>query len=112
MDNLPNQSQLDLLLILVCSMVVLFFIYTLINYYWSSIISCCCNKNRYQRSDTKSCLRNGNNSNDQKLMEDFLLKTSTYKRFAQEFDEDEEIVIWNNLNAQMIEEREKKVVEM
>lgn len=40
-------------------------------------------------------------------MEDFLLKTSTYKRFTQELDEDEEIVIWNNLNTQVVEKREK-----
>lgn len=99
MDNMPNEAQLNLLIFMVCSLVGLFLIYYLFNYYWSSVLSCCCSKKR----GSKICLRNASKENL-----DFLLSGSTYKRFTHELDEDEEIVIWNNLNSKLQKERQER----
>ena len=112
MDNLPNQSQLDLLLILVLSLVGLFFIYYLINYYWSNILNCCCNKER-RNGRNQTCLRNGQSRSGEegKDLNDFLLNGSTYKRFTElDQDEEEEIVIWNNLNSKLEKERKEREI--
>lgn len=101
MDKLANQWQLDLLLILVCSLVGFFIIYQILSCYWPSIKACCIKSRAKNKSRT--CLRSPSKENV-----DFLLNGSTYKRFTQELDEDEEVVIWNSLNQKLESERKKE----